>query len=148
MASGQTEHYGLNQWESNDQVLREEFNQDNTKIDMALRQKFGLDLPSLVTGTYVGTYSGSDTPTAATVDLGFRPAFVIIFNLGESSDRYDDMAMLGNPDAQVILTFGASQVVGTSYLTFSDTGFTVDRIVNYTSGFNHSGVTYLYFAFR
>lgn len=31
MASGQTEHYGLNQWEANDQVRREEFNADNLK---------------------------------------------------------------------------------------------------------------------
>ena len=36
MASNYTEHYGLCQWEATDQVLREEFNQDNTKIDTIL----------------------------------------------------------------------------------------------------------------
>ena len=38
MASGQTEHYGLNQWEANDQVRREEFNADNLKIDTLLKK--------------------------------------------------------------------------------------------------------------
>ena len=36
MASGQTKHYGLNQWQAGDQVLREEFDTDNVKIDAAL----------------------------------------------------------------------------------------------------------------
>ncbi len=36
MASNYTEHYGLCQWEETDQVLREEFNQDNAKMDAEL----------------------------------------------------------------------------------------------------------------
>lgn len=36
MASNYTEHYGLCQWETTDQVLREEFNQDNEKVDTVL----------------------------------------------------------------------------------------------------------------
>ena len=36
MASNQTSNYGLNQWTATDKVLREEFNQDNAKIDGAL----------------------------------------------------------------------------------------------------------------
>ena len=36
MASNHTENYGLCQWEATDQVLREEFNQDNAKVDTAL----------------------------------------------------------------------------------------------------------------
>lgn len=38
MASNYTENYGLCQWEATDQVLREEFNQDNAKLDEALFQ--------------------------------------------------------------------------------------------------------------
>ena len=37
MARGQTQYYGLNQWEAADQVLRTEFNADNQKIDGALK---------------------------------------------------------------------------------------------------------------
>ena len=36
MANGYTEHYGLCQWAAEDSFLREEFNQDNAKIDGAL----------------------------------------------------------------------------------------------------------------
>ena len=37
MASNQTSNYGLNQWEPTDQVLRTDFNADNSKIDAALK---------------------------------------------------------------------------------------------------------------
>ena len=37
MASNYTENYGLCQWEATDQVLRTEFNEDNTKIDAVLQ---------------------------------------------------------------------------------------------------------------
>ena len=40
MANGYTEHYGLCQWAAEDSFLREEFNQDNAKIDRALHQAF------------------------------------------------------------------------------------------------------------
>lgn len=36
MASSQTNNYGLNQWSEEDRVLRQEFNQDNAKTDIAL----------------------------------------------------------------------------------------------------------------
>ena len=37
VASNYTTNYQLNQWEAGDQVLRTEFNQDNQKIDGALK---------------------------------------------------------------------------------------------------------------
>ena len=37
MASNYTANYGLCQWEPEDKFLREEFNQDNEKIDAALK---------------------------------------------------------------------------------------------------------------
>lgn len=39
MASNHTSNYQLNQWASQDQVLRAEFNQDNARIDAALGKK-------------------------------------------------------------------------------------------------------------
>lgn len=36
MASNYTEHYGLCQWEATDPVRREEFNQDNAKVEETL----------------------------------------------------------------------------------------------------------------
>ena len=38
MASNYTENYGLCQWEATDQVLREEFNEGNRKVDEALKE--------------------------------------------------------------------------------------------------------------
>ena len=37
MASNHTEHFSLNQWQGDDQVLRTDFNEDNAKIDSALK---------------------------------------------------------------------------------------------------------------
>ena len=37
MASNHTEHFSLNQWHADDQVLRTDFNEDNAKIDSALK---------------------------------------------------------------------------------------------------------------
>ena len=49
MASNYTEHYGLCQWEATDQVLREEFNADNAKLDAALSQMPYVKIASLKT---------------------------------------------------------------------------------------------------
>lgn len=38
MTSHSTENYGLSQWERSDQVLMEDFNADNVKIDEALKE--------------------------------------------------------------------------------------------------------------
>lgn len=41
MASNHTQHYGLCQWEATDAVLRADFNEDNQKIDAALKTQAG-----------------------------------------------------------------------------------------------------------
>ena len=72
MASGQTSNYGLNQWAAEDPVLREDFNQDNAKIDQAVgkvqeqagRTAEGLERMSynvynlLLQNYYEGKYTG------------------------------------------------------------------------------------------
>ena len=175
MASGQTEHYGLNQWQAGNQVLREDFNRDNQKVDGALAglagqvavkadqtavdglaasvaaelaKKYGTDNPVLVEGSYTGTYAGSGSPTAATVTLGFRPSFVAVFSLSENLGRYDYLALLGTPAAHLVHCVDSSDGVYSDYLTFSNTGFTVDAVLNSTCGFNLNGTVYHYFAFR
>lgn len=82
MASNYTEHYGLCQWEATDQVRREEFNEDNAKVDATLQELKSADVRldeklssqaaaiqklgncELYTKTYMGTGSyGEDSPT-------------------------------------------------------------------------------------
>ena len=75
MASNFTENYGLCQWEATDQVRREEFNQDNTKVDAALNALAEKDtaLESAVSAIASAagncqmeliTYTGTGTPDA------------------------------------------------------------------------------------
>ena len=73
MASGQTSNYGLNQWAAEDPVLREDFNQDNAKIDAALEAtpKFA-----------VGSYAGNGSADAREIIVGFRPSLVYICTTG------------------------------------------------------------------
>ena len=51
MASGQTTNYGLNQWTSEDAVLREEFNRDNAKIEVVFEEKCYVNLGKTVVET-------------------------------------------------------------------------------------------------
>lgn len=116
MASNYTENYGLCQWEATDQVLREEFNQDNTKVDAALSnleekkaeqsamQQLGQRLehlegmPQLVIGSYTG-----DNAESRLISLGFTPKAVLVFvSMGYPADPYSDyyyggFAMPGKP---------------------------------------------------
>ena len=93
MASNQTSNYGLNQWEATDQVLRTEFNADNSKIDAALK---GLaDKDTALEGTLASqaaniaklghcsierfTYTGTDDDSA-TVSFAKSPLLFIIIS--------------------------------------------------------------------
>lgn len=78
MASNHTQHYGLCQWEATDGVLRVDFNEDNQKIDRALKTLVDktLALEALIsqcgncgvyTTSYVGTgASGQSSPNTLT----------------------------------------------------------------------------------
>ena len=98
MASGQTKHYGLNQWQAGDQVLREEFDTDNEKIDAALAALAAM--PGLVLGSYTGDGAGSQR-----IKLGFTPRAVFVcasygavFYHYSSSDYYfGGLALPGKP---------------------------------------------------
>ena len=91
MASNQTSNYGLNQWEATDQVLRTDFNADNSKIDAALK---GLaDKDTALEGTLASqaaaiakcgtckfeclSYNGTGAQTT-TISFAHKPVFFII----------------------------------------------------------------------
>ena len=138
MANGYTEHYGLCQWAAEDSFLREEFNQDNAKIDAALNDLSGglaekattaaletvskklAAMPCLVTGTYTG--DGTDSRL---ISLGFQPkALLVMIEEGYSArpytdDYYGGLALPGKP---VCLQTS----YGTNYiLTIESKGFRV-----------------------
>lgn len=81
MATNQTQHYGLNQWELSDSVVMADFNADNQKVDAALHSILS-SIPHVCSGSYVGTgTSGADNPN--TLDLGFAPLFLAIIQEDE-----------------------------------------------------------------
>ena len=136
MASGQTEKYGLNQWEPDDQVLREEFNADNRKLEAAIGTKL-----EAVAGSYAGNASSTGSQE---IVLGFRPKFVMVWvNTTVTSSSMDNlgsgmaMATDGDPYGEI--------------LTITDTGFTAASTAT-TGGttryprINTSGITYHYVA--
>lgn len=137
MASNYTENFGLCQWEATDQVLRTEFNEDNTKIDMALAA-----IPTLVAGTYVGNGSASQT-----ISLGFTPKAVFFspcdgktYVSVSSGYIWGGLVIFGSP-LKIDTTSAASIITG---------GFVVFQksISNYSGVYcNKSEQTYYYIAF-
>ncbi len=99
MASNQTEHYGLNQWEAGDKVLRTEFNGDNAKIDGALAvlaeavagkaeagalSQAAASIPKLVAGSFTG-----DGAESRVVSLPFTPKAVLLFSAHGQTTQVD-----------------------------------------------------------
>ena len=84
MASNHTAHFGLNQWAATDPVVREDFNQDNARIDMAMA---GFGNCRIATGTYVGTgKNGSENPNSLDFadTLGEAPTLLIVSSTNNS----------------------------------------------------------------
>ena len=75
MASNHTEHFSLNQWLPNDQVIRTDFNEDNAKVDAALSARN--------CQMYWTTYKGTGT---GRVTLAFpqKPILVILMDGDQS----------------------------------------------------------------
>lgn len=115
MASNYTSNYGLCQWEGTDQVLREEFNEDNRKLDSIIHS-LAIDIPRYASGTYVGAGEyGASHPNVLTFD--FKPEVVVcydrssyntpaIFIRGETIYYMD----YGNGYAKHNLTWGENSV--------------------------------------
>ena len=76
MATNQTQHYGLNQWELSDSVVMEEFNADNAKIEQALLD-LKASLPKFQTGTFTVTETYDQT-NPHSISFAFEPQLVII----------------------------------------------------------------------
>ena len=138
-ATNHTPIYQLNQWESSDQVLRGDFNEDNQKIEAALAT-----IPHIATGSYVGTGSyGSANPNTLTFD--FVPQMVaVVINAGTGCE-YGTLLVRGQTKSGGI---GVAQAALHGLdLTLAWEGNSVSW---YSSGssdqLNDSGVTYFYFA--
>lgn len=140
MASGRTERFQLSQWQAGDPVLREEFNEDNAKIDQALGT-----IPQIVLGTYTG-----DGAANRIVDLGFTPRAVYVAASDGTSFLYGGgtgklsggLALRGHPCVEYVRN--------RTVLAICESGFQVGYSVDtaqyvYT---NVSGAEYRYVALK
>lgn len=120
MASNHTEHFSLNQWLPDDQVKRTDFNEDNAKIDSALKDlaaaqaekadQTALDALAAEVAKkattaalealskklasmpclVTGTYTGDGTDSRL-ISLGFQPkALLVMIEEGYSARPYTD----------------------------------------------------------
>ena len=170
MATNHTTHYDLNQWQATDQVLRTDFNADNAKIDAALAGKAETEtvstlqtavagkaeqadlsaleaqVNSMCIAKAEGTYTG-DGGTQQAITTGFRPALVILFNLGSDLGNSNLVFLLGTDAAQFVSTRYNNRYISTTRLSFTDMGFLVQTTLENTD-FNYSGRPYRYVAIR
>ena len=136
MAANQTPVFRLNQWISEDPVLREDFNADNRKLENALNSltnnlKFAGNA-YLETGSYVGNGGGKVSLT-----LSARPLAVMVLG-------YESLIIPGQPGSGSIF-----HTANTTPVSFSWSGNTVTwNTPNGEAWCNGKGRTYQYFALR
>ena len=128
-----TKNYHLNQWEPTDRVLREDFNEDNRKIEAALGGKAGVTF-----GTYTGNGAASQDIVLAAV-----PKAVMVWPRDTSSQPTDRRGCVGLASQNVNATYRSLDTV---QLTAS--GF---RVFYYDDGYgtlmtNSSSTEYMYLA--
>lgn len=139
MASSYTSNYSLPQWEMDDRILVEEFNEAMHNIDEGL---------SLKVQVRVGSYEGDDA-AERTISLGVTPKAVLVMSTrGEvthytATNRYLGYGGLALADSPVVAN-------GKMILSVVSGGFKVYRenVTGNTYALtNDSGCTYNYIAF-
>lgn len=156
-----TTNYDLPTWEKDDFIRMQDFNDLTGKLDAAL--KSGADAQTAlqnaikaVKATAENAYSSANKPYIAgsytgnggtqTVDLGFKPRFLVISRGFDKGDYSADYALFAGTPEQI--DSWMAKVV-----SITDTGFTVKMATYNTSTcpqlwLNTSGKTYSYIAFR
>ncbi len=156
-----TTNYDLPTWEKDDFIRMQDFNDLTGKLDAAL--KSGADAQTAlqnaikaVKATAENAYSSANKPYVAgsytgnggtqTVDLGFKPRFLVISRGFDKGDYSADYALFAGTPEQI--DSWMAKVV-----SITDTGFTVKMAAYNTSTcpqlwLNTSGRTYSYIAFR
>lgn len=156
-----TTNYDLPTWEKDDFIRMQDFNDLTGKLDAAL--KSGADAQTAlqnaikaVKATAENAYSSANKPYIAgsytgnggtqTVDLGFKPRFLVISRGFDKGDYSADYALFAGTPEQI--DSWMAKVV-----SITNRGFTVKMAAYNTSTcpqlwLNTSGRTYSYIAFR
>lgn len=161
MASNYTENYGLCQWEATDQVLREEFNQDNVKVDSLLKGTADLaqeaqalaqvaytpENPPFVIGSYQGTDTyGVNKPVIFNVGFPLRCLILVPHDNTFGSAEISYILMRGMKQFRVANSQFAIDNPNT--LTWTETGLEMRSTFSADFLQNNARYTYYYIAFR
>ncbi|MEL4860413.1 hypothetical protein AAEU42_04075 [Pseudoflavonifractor phocaeensis] len=133
MATNRTEQYGLHLWEPGDDFLREEFNENFSRLDLSAR---------VVSGSYTGNGAAGQH-----IELGFWPASVLAaredgeITVSLSRTGYGGLALRDRP---VKLSVNDQDTV----VAVDPSGFTVfsRESSNQSPRGNQSGVRYHFLA--
>lgn len=122
-----TTNYHLPQWAETDRIMMEDFNDAMETIDQGLAA-----LPYVM-----GSYTGNNG--TITINLGFRPSFVVVMgNAGYNDSMQDSIRYSGY--------FADGHTFDT--VTVTDTGFSITREAYHYPELNDGGKKYRYVAFR
>jgi hypothetical protein len=135
-----TDNYSLPQWEEEDRIQMADFNGAMENIDAGMAanaqrtEEVAAALPYVI-----GSYTGNETAAGVTVNLGFKPKFLIIS--GQTGGT--------SPTAEYTILFGmAGPLNSPGTLSLTSSGFHV----TYTNGayprVNLGGIKYDYIAFK
>ena len=102
-----TQNLHLPQWEADDRIMMDDFNNAFAALDAALGAL------QIVTGTYTG--SGNDANCRVDVALGFRPKAVLVM-----ANKYQ---FSGSGGAFFALAIDTEDAADNGYLELTDTGF-------------------------
>lgn len=156
-----TTNYDLPTWEKDDFIRMQDFNDLTGKLDAALKSGADAQIAlqnaiKAVKATAENAYSSANKPYVAgsytgnggtqTVDLGFKPRFLVISRGFDKGDYSADYALFAGTPEQI--DSWMAKVV-----SITDTGFTVKMATYNTSTcpqlwLNTSGKTYSYLALR
>ena len=149
MASNHTQHFALNRWDLEDQIIMDDFNEDNEKIDAALKANADAvinlradlsrngKLTRFAYGSYVGAGdSGPNAPNVLTFD--FYPALVLV-----SADNSHCCMIRGMTTAETI----QAQTVNVSWTDNGVSWYYLGNGSRPNYQLNSEGVTYHYVAF-
>ena len=154
MPTNKTPHYNLSQWERDDRILMEDFNEDNVKIDAALKavdaRADGLArslaeqaAAAAKLGNCVAhspTFTGTDA-ASRTFSFPHRPLFCVI-GTTDASNRI--MSLLRGVSSGFLLRSNGSDLI---YVTWSEKAITINS--NSPTGvqyLNKSGQNYILLA--
>ena len=99
-------------------------------------------------GYVTGEYTGDGT-TKVTIDVGFKPAMVAIYSAFNETSKLDKLSQLVIFPEQTAVRSPFSASVGYSIsLVWSDTGVTLNGMLNGTTMPNENGKLYKYIAMK